>query len=114
MDVSVTGSTAEGLGLAGVLEIDKDQTGAAVAGAGGGADGNGVLPLLVDDHVVGAADWEVVPPTGDVLGGIKGDGLLGVDLEELHTQKKSTSAVQSDEERGWFVPCSCQRPEHRG
>jgi len=69
--------------LARVLEVDEDQARAAAAGPRGGADGHGILLLLVDDHVVAAADGELVPKPRQVLVRGEGDGGCRVDSEEL-------------------------------
>ena len=51
--ISITCRTAKCLGVFGILQVDKDETGFTSAGAWLGADCHSVLLFLVDDDVVG-------------------------------------------------------------
>lgn len=107
MDVSITCGASERLGLGWVLEIDEDEAGPTSAGAGCSADGDGILLFLIDNNVVSAANGQVVPPGSDILLGVKGDGLLGVDLGKLaHIKHLDTVAggLGSDDDKVLVPP----------
>jgi hypothetical protein len=59
VDVTVLRCAAWGGGLRGVLHIDEDKARSAGVIAGGGADSNGIPPLLVGDDVVRTSNRKV-------------------------------------------------------
>lgn len=98
VDVAVSGSTARGGDVGRVADVKEDQpttAGQVVTDTDGlvatdGTSSNGVVELLVDDNVVGAADGELVPMAGKLsLGEVLGVGRVEVEdllhVEELHT-----------------------------
>ena len=82
VDVAVAAGAAGGAGLGGVLEVDEDEARVAPFVAGHGADGDGVLLLLVDDDVVRGADGQAVEVARQVVLR-EGDGRGRVDVEQL-------------------------------
>jgi len=83
VDVPIARGAAQTLRLARIFEVEEYETGAAGIGPRGSANGNAILLLLVDHHVVGATDGEPVPVTGEVRLAIESYGLLRVDFEQL-------------------------------
>lgn len=84
VDVSILGLVAGREGLRRVGEIDEDHAALESAVAGGGADGDSVLEVGVDNDIVGAADGELAEDTRAVLNRVEGVRLLPrLDLKEL-------------------------------
>lgn len=82
MHIAIARGTARGTGTRGVGQVDEDQARAAAGIAGHGADGDGIVELLVDDDVVRRADGQAVEVAREVLLR-EGDGGRRVDVEQL-------------------------------
>lgn len=84
VNVAVLAVAAQANGVGGVLEVEEDEARGARVLAGTGTDGDAVVQVLVDDHVVTGADGEVGEVAGDVALGVENDGsVAGVDVEKL-------------------------------
>lgn len=81
--VSVLASTAGRSRLARVGEIDVLETGLAGLVSGLGTDGEDILVVPVNNHVVGTSDGQLVPQANKVGLGVKGLWAVGANIEKL-------------------------------
>lgn len=102
--VAIALGTSKRLGVGRISEIEEVQTGQAVGVCSWlGADGNGVLELLVDNNIVSSANrQQFIIMTGKIRLCVKDNGLLGVDLEKLSKVEDLdtvTNSLGSDDDK---------------
>lgn len=83
MDVPSIGSVSGQYGLRNVGHVNGNDACLVGVVPGHGANGVYVVGFLVDDDVVGRADWQSVKPASKVLLVVEGRRLARVDCEKL-------------------------------